>query len=249
MWNEITCTVATLKSWNGWVISPHTFYRACDYLSMLWLKLIHVDKRPSAWYAWKGLIDYLQKYGIFGKHNGNTRIWHTIYNVRKKRFSIECTGVYNFNTSPKISHNFQGIHHYIVNRWKFFVYSKIVLQKHAKLATGCRIAIWALKQHGKKVWLKEPDRVIVIFLTKFCFICINYVYLKNKFLSISVNMICTNETGFRYDTKWRDTALWVTSFCHFVLALKLLSGHRCQILRDARNELLNKQTILIDPSI
>ena len=26
-----------------------------------------------------------------------------------------------FNTSPKISHNFQDIHHYIINLWKFCV--------------------------------------------------------------------------------------------------------------------------------
>ena len=39
-------TVQPLKFWNGWVIS-HTPYWACNYLSMLGLKLIHVTKRGN----------------------------------------------------------------------------------------------------------------------------------------------------------------------------------------------------------
>ena len=37
-----------------------------------------------------------------------------------------------FNTSPKIPHNFQGIHHYIVNLWKGYVYSIIRYWHHTK---------------------------------------------------------------------------------------------------------------------
>ena len=58
-------------------------------------------------------------------------------------------------------------------------------------------------------------------------------------------MIHTSETHFRQDTKWHDTAHWATRFYHFVLALKLLSGDRSQILRDTNNELLNTYTIFI----
>ena len=73
-------------------------------------------------------------------------------------------------------------------------------------------------------------------LTKLCFICINQDYLKfrTRFLSISVNMINTNEADFLYDAKWRGTPPWGTPFCHFVSALKLLSGDRSQILRDVQ---------------
>ena len=80
-------------------------------------------------------------------------------------------------------------------------------------------------------------------LTKIYLIYINHVYLKfsTMFLLISVNMIYTNEAEFRSDTKWQDTAHWVTPFCHFILLSELLSGERSQILRDARYELLNIQ--------
>ena len=65
-----------------------------------------------------------------------------------------------FNNSPKISHNFHGIHHYIVNLWTFCVYSIIRYWQHAKFATGCRITMWAPKQNGRKVWLKEQHLVV-----------------------------------------------------------------------------------------
>ena len=60
--------------------------------------------------------------------------------------------MYNFfNTSPKIPYNVQGIHHDIVNLWTFCVYSFINYLHHANFATYHRLAIWALKQNGKKV--------------------------------------------------------------------------------------------------
>ena len=45
MWDEIiyqfwTSIVQTLKFGSGWIISPH-IVQFCNYLSMLWLKLIH----------------------------------------------------------------------------------------------------------------------------------------------------------------------------------------------------------------
>ena len=58
------------------------------------------------------------------------------------------------NTSPKISHSFQCILHYMVNLWDFCACSIIRYWHHVKFATGRRIKIWALKQNGRKVWLK-----------------------------------------------------------------------------------------------
>ena len=57
------------------------------------------------------------------------------------------------NTSHKISQNFQGIHHYTVSIQNG-VYSTIRYWYHEQLETGSRIAIWAIKQNGRKVWLK-----------------------------------------------------------------------------------------------
>ena len=59
-------------------------------------------------------------------------------------------------------------------------------------------------------------------------------------------MIYTSEADFRYDTKLQDIAPWLTPFCHFVLAFKLLSGDRSQICRDANNGLLNTHKIPTD---
>ena len=39
---------AAVEVQNGLVISPHTLCWACDYLSMLGLKLIHVNKATTA---------------------------------------------------------------------------------------------------------------------------------------------------------------------------------------------------------
>ena len=47
-------------------------------------------------------------------------------------------------------------------------------------------------------------------------------------------------------TNDKNTAPWVTPFCQFVLALKLLSGDQSQILRDVSNTLVNAHKILID---
>ena len=58
------------------------------------------------------------------------------------------------NTSPKISHSFQCILHYMVNLWDFCACSMIRYWHHVKFASGRRIKIWALKQNGRKVWLK-----------------------------------------------------------------------------------------------
>ena len=71
-------------------------------------------------------------------------------------------------------------------------------------------------------------------VTKICFIFINHNYLTLRlgFHFILSNTIDTNDANFRPDTKWINTAFWVTPFCHFVLALRLLSGDRSQILRD-----------------
>ena len=41
-------------------------------------------------------------------------------------------------------------------------------------------------------------------------------------------------------------ASWVTPFCYFVLALKLLYEERSQIMRDASNKLLIEHNIFID---
>ena len=84
-------------------------------------------------------------------------------------------------------------------------------------------------------------------LTKICFSCINHVYFKftTSFSLVLVNMLYTNEAGFRQDTKWQDNAY----LCHFVLALGLLSGDWSQISRDASNESSNTQKITIGSHI
>ena len=62
------------------------------------------------------------------------------------------------------------------------------------------------------------------------------------FLLISVNIIYTSEADLRYDTRWQDIEPWVTPFCHFVCALKLLSGGRSQISQDATKKIhINSQ--------
>ena len=84
-------------------------------------------------------------------------------------------------------------------------------------------------------------------LPKICFVCINNVYLnfRTRFQLISANMINTNEADFRRDIKWQDTGPWLTTFRHFVLGLKLLSGDQPNILRHVSNELLTHK-ITID---
>ena len=88
----------------------------------------------------------------------------------------------------------------------------------------------------------------MLYHNKICFICINHVYskLKAKCLLISSNTIYTCKADFRKDTKRQDIAPWVTPFYYFVLALKLLSGDRSQILRDDSKVLLDTHQIPID---
>ena len=45
--------------------------------------------------------------------------------ICKSRYTIHCTGIHLFDTSRKITHNFQSIYHYILNLWNFFVHSII----------------------------------------------------------------------------------------------------------------------------
>ena len=52
------------------------------------------------------------------------------------------------------------------------------------------------------------------------------------FLLISVYIISINKADLQWDTKWPDSAPWVTPFC-FVLAPKLLCSDRSQILHYA----------------
>ena len=74
-------------------------------------------------------------------------------------------------------------------------------------------------------------------ITKICFLFMNHIYLtlRLRFHLILINMIYTIEADFRPDTKWTNTAPWVTPFRPFVLALRLLSGDRSQILRNTSN--------------
>ena len=97
------------------------------------------------------------------------------------------------------------------------------------------------------IWL-SVQYLIIWYLNEIRFICINHIYLKfsTKFLITSINMIYMNEADFRNDTKRQDTAPRVTPFCHFALALKLLSSDRSQILRDTCNESVNNHKNPID---
>ena len=142
-----------------------------------------------------------------------------------------------------MSHNFRGINHYTMNLWKFRVYSIIPCKKSRSICDRLpnnNLGAKTTKVHSKTKILSFG------ILTKICFICLKYIYLKIRYLLISVNIIYTNETGFQYDTTWQDTSPWVTPFCHFGLMLKLLFGNRYQMLRVASNELLNTYQILTD---
>ena len=55
-WNYLSIPVAQLKFGNGQVISSHTLL-ACDYLSMLGLKLNHVGKMGPRWQRWNTCPD------------------------------------------------------------------------------------------------------------------------------------------------------------------------------------------------
>ena len=60
-------------------------------------------------------------------------------------YTIDMQECIIFYTAPKISHNFQGIHPYIVIPWKFCVHWIIPYLYLANFATGRWIRIWALK--------------------------------------------------------------------------------------------------------
>ena len=98
------------------------------------------------------------------------------------------------------------------------------------------------KQFGCKI--KVTGRCVSIYsilsfgaITKICFTFKNHIYLTLSpgFHFILINMMYTIEADFRPNTKQKNTAPWVTPFCHFVLAFRLLSGDRSQILRDTSN--------------
>ena len=74
-------------------------------------------------------------------------------------------------------------------------------------------------------------------ITKIYFIFINHIYLtlRSGFHFILINTIYTTEADFRPDTKWKILHLESRRFCHFVLALRLLSGDQSKILRDTSN--------------
>ena len=109
-----------------------------------------------------------------------------------------------FNILPKISHSFQGIQHYMVNLWKYCVYSTVRYWYHAKFAMGSR------KKIGCKIKVagRCASRYSILSfgaITKICFIFINYIYLtlRSGFYLILINMIYTIEADFRPDTKWK----------------------------------------------
>ena len=145
-----------------------------------------------------------------------------------------------FNISPITSHNFHGIHHYIVDLWTSCVYSIFRYWHHAKFATGYRITtMWAPKQNGRKVWLKEQH--LAIWHANEDRLHWHQLYLlkcRTRLLLVSVCMTYTNEADF--SVGYQMTRYYTLS--HAVLpflALKLISGDRSHISRDANNELLN----------
>ena len=81
-----------------------------------------------------------------------------------------------FGTSHKMSNNFQGLPHYIVNLWEFSVRWIFRYWHCTKFATGGRITICALKQNSNKVWSKMKYILAWYPLSKICFICVNRVY-------------------------------------------------------------------------
>ena len=165
-------------------------------------------------------------------------LWTTnwICNIQKRDIHRNLQKCIIFNISPKISHSFQGIQHYMVNLWKHCVYLIVRYWYHENL-------LWVDgKQFGCKIKVAgrcDSRYSILPFgaITKICFIFINHICftLRSRFRFILMNMIYIIEAHFRPDTKWKNTAPWVTTFCHFVLALRLLSCDRSQILHDTSN--------------
>ena len=88
-----------------------------------------------------------------------------------------------FDISPKISHSFHGIQHYMVNLWKYCVYSIV-------FATDITQNLWWVdgKQFGCKIKVAgrcDSRYSILSFgaITKLCFIFVNHIYLGQGFTS------------------------------------------------------------------
>ena len=189
------------------------------------------------WFTTNGLAPTINKYGDFN-------VTPTC-SVMDDKWNLQCPekNIYRnlqkcviFYISPKISHGVQAIQHYMVNVWKYCVYSIVRCWYDAKFAMGRH------KHFGCKIKVAgrcDPRYSSLSFgaITKICFIFINRIYwtIRSGFHFILINMIYTIEADFRPDTKWKNTAPWGTPFCHFLLALRLLSGDRSQILRDTSN--------------
>ena len=123
------------------------------------------------------------------------------------------------------------------------------LWHHAKFATGRRIIIWGLKENGRNVWLKVQYLThLVSYRKSASFVYTMFTEIKRNIV-LSFNktwFIYLNEAVFRYATKWQNTVPWVTPVSHFDLEPKLFSVDPSQILRDARNGLLNTHKIFIN---
>ena len=165
---------------------------------------------PRVWIYTTG-----QKFGIFGKHIRNHLIlhfnflqmaWHQpqinivtlltlpcvvlwktneMCNVQKKDIHRNLQKCIIFNISPKMSHNFQGIQHYMVNLWKYYVYSKVRYWYHAKFTMGSRKTIWVYNQSGRQVWLKVQYFVIWCHNENLLHFCKSY--LLNTWVRVSLN--------------------------------------------------------------
>ena len=110
-------------------------------------------------------------------------LWTTnwICNVQKRDIHMNLQKCIIFNISPKISHSFQGIQHYMVNLWKYCVYSIVRYWYHENLR-------WVDgKQFGCKIKVAgrcDSRYSILSFgaITKICFIFINHISLHfNKY--------------------------------------------------------------------
>ena len=119
-------------------------------------------------------------------------LWTTngICNVQKKDIHRNLQKCIIFNIPPTVSHSFQGIQHYMVNLWKYCVYSIVRYWYHAKFAIGSR------KQFGCKIKVAgrcDSRYSILPFgaITKICFIFINHIYLtlRSRFHFILIHMI------------------------------------------------------------
>ena len=105
----------------------------------------------DTWFAWNGLTSTTDKYSDF-----NATL--TCYAMDEKsslqypKLKIHKTiyrNVWFFISLPEISHNFQCIHHYIMNLKILCIFNNLWL---ASRKGGDRLAEnkWALKQNGRK---------------------------------------------------------------------------------------------------